>query len=118
MTSLVLAVSMPFSGVSASAAADEHISEIGKRGLAAIPRETGVGETDQEALTAALDELYEITQDEQISPACRFYAETILSNLIILDVWGRYPNSLSIRSLHDYIIPSLPIFKDRCALSI
>lgn len=91
----------------------EHLDAIALEALAAVPTEERPGDPD--VLDALQGELYAASQDEQVSPVCRHYADVILLNTALLEAWYHFPESASLAALtFEAAIPELGQSKSRC----
>ena len=91
---------------------DEHISDVAGRALERME----AGEIDE--MVDLQYELYEISQDPDVSPSCQLFADVALSSAILVEEWGYYPDSQSMAYLNSMILEVLPLAKNDCNLAI
>lgn len=74
------------------------------------------GEVDD--MIAAQFTLYDITQDAEVSPQCRHYADVALVGAVILENLSYYPESNSFEFLNQLTAEVLGPAKNDCLLAI
>jgi len=73
---------------------------------------------DSEDLVAGLNELYDISLDENVSVECRVYADVALASYSVSAVLAVFPESYGLDSLNESIIDYLPVARNDCQLSL